>query len=48
VPSAGEAALPGIYELPLGGTAVGTGNELNPYTDYFIEQMLVENRDAKP
>ena len=24
-PARGEAALPGIYELPLGGTAVGTG-----------------------
>ena len=23
-------------------------DELNPYADYSIEQMLVESRDAKP
>jgi fumarate hydratase class II len=35
-----EAALPGIYELPLGGTAVGTGlNALPGFTAKTIEQL---------
>ena len=37
-----EAALPGIYELPLGGTAVGTGlNALPGFTAKTIEQINI-------
>ncbi|HYI96889.1 MAG TPA: class II fumarate hydratase [Bryobacteraceae bacterium] len=42
-----EAALPGIYELPLGGTAVGTGlNALPGFAVATIEQL--SNRTGLP
>jgi fumarate hydratase class II len=42
-----EAALPGIYELPLGGTAIGTGlNALPGFTAMTIEQ--IEERTDLP
>ncbi len=42
-----EAALPGIYELPLGGTAVGTGlNALPGFAAATIEQLSEPHRIA--
>ena len=40
-----EAALPGIYELPLGGTAVGTGLNAQPgFADATIRLLSERTR----